>query len=49
MKSKKEIKQYLDETKSEYDYQSSEDVDESTEEELKEMEYWIEILEWVLK
>jgi len=49
MKTKKEVKEYLDEIKEEYDYQSSESVDEAEEGEMKIMEIQIETLEWVLK
>jgi len=49
MKSKKEVKDYLMSIEEEYDYQSSEVVDEATEEEMKIMEIQIETLEWVLK
>jgi len=49
MRTRKEVKEYLMSIEEEYDYQSSEAVDEATEEEMKIMEIQIETLEWVLK
>ena len=49
MKTKKEVKDYLMSIEEEYDYQSSESVDEAEEDEMKIMEIQIETLEWVLK
>jgi len=49
MKSKKQIDDYLMSIEEEYDYQSSEAVDEATEEEMKIMEIQMETLAWVLK